>query len=172
MEKKTFSCYDNFVSSNSVGAPTHDPGVTALSHLAALIPQAIRKAQTLLTSTKDEELPADQSCEENHIGDSSQSSSSNNPHEWDSSDAQYCGTNFPKTSDKWLKKEFGQTDFDEITLIGFSKGCVVLNQIITELHATMTVELLQSKLPVGFVNKVRGYDLVTSVLRHLIGKDI
>lgn len=165
MERKTFSCYDNFVSSNSVGAPTHDPGVTALSHLATLIPEALRKAQALQTRTYDE-LPANQSCEENNIGDSLQSSCSNSPHEWYSTDAQHCTTDFPKTSDHWLKKEFEETDIDEITLIGFSKGCVVLNQIITELHTLMTVGLLQSKLPAGFIDKVRHPDLAISVIMY------
>lgn len=152
MERKTFSCYDNFVSSNSVGAPTHDPGATALSHLATLVPQALRKAQAVQTRT-DQEFPASQSCEEDNIDDSSQLSSSNSP--LDSTDAHHCATDVPKASDRWSKKAFEETDIDDITLIGFSKGCVVLNQIITELHALMAIEVYQSKLPVDFIDKVR-----------------
>uniref|UniRef100_A0A0P4W9Z6 Uncharacterized protein n=1 Tax=Scylla olivacea TaxID=85551 RepID=A0A0P4W9Z6_SCYOL len=144
MERKTFSCYDNFVSSNSVGAPTHEPTVTALSHLVTLIPEALRKAQALHTNTREEILTVHQSC------DSSQSSCINNPHEWGTSDPEYCAANIPLR----LKNDFEETDLDEIILIGFSKGCVVLNQIITELHALMTVESLQNKQTVNFIDKV------------------
>ncbi|KAG0714532.1 UPF0565 protein C2orf69 [Chionoecetes opilio] len=152
MERKTFSCYDNFVSSNSVGAPTHDPGITALTHLATLIPQALRKAQAWQTSTRDE-FPADQSCERNNIDESSQSSCVNSPHEWDTPNDQHCASDFPNASDYWLRR-FEELNIDEITLLGFSKGCVVLNQVITELHGLMTVGLLHSKLLAGFVDKV------------------
>ncbi|XP_045131605.1 UPF0565 protein C2orf69 homolog isoform X9 [Portunus trituberculatus] len=144
MERKTFSCYDNFVSSNNVGAPTHEPRVKALSHLATLIPEALRKAHGLQTSTREEIFTVHQSS------DSSQSSCID-PHEWDTSDAHGCGVDIPH----WFKNDFEEIDFDEVILIGFSKGCVVLNQIITELHALMTVESLQNKQTVSFIDKVR-----------------
>jgi hypothetical protein len=39
VERQTFSCYDNFVASNNVGAPTHcfDPYGKATLHLAGLL---------------------------------------------------------------------------------------------------------------------------------------
>lgn len=139
MERKTFSCYDNFVSSNSVGAPTYEPRVKALSHLASLIPEALRKAQDLQISKRKEIFAVHQSC-------GSSQPSCINPH-----DAQYCAVDIPH----WLKNDFEEEDLDEIILMGFSKGCVVLNQIITELHALMTVKSFQNKQTASFIDKVR-----------------
>lgn len=145
MERKTFSCYDNFVNSNSVGAPTHGPEGTALTHLASLVAEALRKAQVLQTCIGDEYHAADQGSEGNNIDDSSQSLCKNNLH---------GTTDFPTVSDHCLQTELKETEFSEVTLIGFSKGCVVLNQIITELHALMIIGLTQSQLLDDFIKKV------------------
>lgn len=154
MERKTFSCYDNFVSSNSVGVPTHEPRVTALSHLVTLIPEALRKAQALQTSKREEILTVHQSC------DSSHSSCINNPRDWGILDAHDCAVDISH----WLKNDFEEVHLDEIILMGFSKGCVVLNQIITELHALMTVESLQNKQTISFIDKVRCFYHVICVV--------
>ena len=37
MERSTFSCYDNFVTSNSVGSPEHSDNAGALAHLSLLL---------------------------------------------------------------------------------------------------------------------------------------
>jgi len=71
MEKGTFSCYDNFVRSNSVGSPEHSTDHGALIHLSQLLV---------------------------NLG--------LNPNTW------------------------------SLTLVGFSKGVVVLNQLIRELRVT------------------------------------
>lgn len=153
MERKTFSCYDNFVSGNSVGAPTHTPEGTALTHLASLIPEALRKAQVLQTSVGDEGPPIYQCSEGYNIDDSSQSFCSKSLH--DITDAQQCTTDSPETGDNCLNKEPKETKFSEVALIGFSKGCVVLNQIITELHTLMAIGSKQTQQLDDFIKKVR-----------------
>lgn len=158
MERKTFSCYDNFVNSNSVGAPTHAPEGTALTYLASLIPEALRKAQALQTGVRDENLTADQCFQVNRIEDSSQSLCSKNLH--DITETQQCTTNLPKTNEHCLKNELEETEFSEVSFIGFSKGCVVLNQIITELHTVMIVESKQTQLLSGFIKKVSYFTYV------------
>ena len=37
MERATFSCYDNFVRSNSVGSPEHSDNAGAVPHLSLLL---------------------------------------------------------------------------------------------------------------------------------------
>lgn len=151
MERKTFSCYDNFVFSNSVGAPTHAPEGTSLTYLALLIPEALRKAQALQTSTGDENPTVDQRLQGNNIGDTSQSLCHKSLS--DITETQECTTDLPKTNDHCLKNELKETEFSEVSFIGFSKGCVVLNQIITELHTLMATQL-QTQLQDVFIKKV------------------
>lgn len=82
----TFSCYDNFVESNDMGAPTHEFSISALEHMHALL-------STLST----------------------------------------------RLNDKTDKAKYGPvaTTLLEhpVTLIGFSKGCVVLNQFLYAMKA-------------------------------------
>jgi len=75
MELKTFSCFDNFVESDRVGAPTHSSDQGALEHLKKLVS----------TTANQLNLPVE--------------------------------------------------TFLPVTIIGFSKGVVVLNQILYELPA-------------------------------------
>lgn len=152
MERKTFSCYDNFVISNSVGAPTHAPEGTALTYLASLILETLRKAQALQTSIGDENPTADQGLQGSNIDDSSQSLCHKSLS--DITEAQECNTDLPKTNDHCLKNELKETEFSEVSFIGFSKGCVVLNQIITELHTLMAIQQ-QTQQQDGFIKKIR-----------------
>ncbi|XP_068218083.1 mitochondrial protein C2orf69 homolog [Palaemon carinicauda] len=101
MERKTFSCYDNFVTSNSVGAPTHSPGTGAIIHLNDLISEGLKSARE-----KSED---------------------------------HCM--FPES-------------VDDITLIGFSKGCVILNQLITEFHTVKTSNDQEQSVPLDFIQKI------------------
>ena len=72
MEKGTFSCFDNFVPTDSVGSPKHTDNHGAIDHLSALLKESL--------------------------------------------------------SENSLVKP--------LTVIGFSKGVVVLNQIVRELNST------------------------------------
>jgi len=69
-ERATFSCYDNFVPTDNVGSPKHEPNCGAMAHLAALLRESLVA-----------------SCDERPI-----------------------------------------------SLVGFSKGVVVLNQVLRELQ--------------------------------------
>ncbi|KAK7079919.1 hypothetical protein SK128_009578 [Halocaridina rubra] len=98
MERKTFSCYDNFVVSNSVGAPTHDPGIKAVTHLIDLILEGLKKATEVNQESENPSFSPPNSISLDAV--------------------------------------------DDITLIGFSKGCVVLNQLIIEFRGLSVIEKL------------------------------
>ncbi|XP_065332543.1 mitochondrial protein C2orf69 homolog isoform X2 [Cloeon dipterum] len=125
MEFKTFSCYDNFVPGNNCGAPEHTPTHYALQHLERLL-QAVSQRVRMLTP---QQLAAGKSpppsphpqtppekCEEN----------GENPE--------------PSTSKtiRWWQEEIN-LDKADLSLVGFSKGCVVLNQILYEFHYLKTL---------------------------------
>jgi len=40
-ERATFSCYDNFVPTDSVGSPKHEPDCGAIAHLSALLEETL-----------------------------------------------------------------------------------------------------------------------------------
>ncbi|KAL7648714.1 UNVERIFIED_CONTAM: hypothetical protein RMT77_000621 [Armadillidium vulgare] len=90
IEFKTFSCYDNFVPSNNLGAPTYTELHGSLSHLRNLLKNALSKLSESANSCEAKE----NTC----------------------------------TNENDTEKSLN------INLIGFSKGCVVLNQLITEIY--------------------------------------
>lgn len=99
----TFSCYDNFVESNDMGAPTHEFTIFALGHLLGLL----------------NSLSA-------------------------------------RLNEKTNKKLYGPiaTSLLElpVVLIGFSKGCVVLNQF---LYAMKTLEVISDDDVIGLVRRIK-----------------
>ncbi|KAK8743809.1 hypothetical protein OTU49_001277 [Cherax quadricarinatus] len=144
MERKTFSCFDNFVESNSVGAPTHQPGTAATTHLAFLISEGLKKVQFrkgyhLPEETDDGILPHPhlQSNEEQDLQQCTKETS----------------TCFQQNSDANSSDE-SNVEINDITLIGFSKGCVVLNQLITEFHSMTTVKKLEDQVHKNFISKI------------------
>ena len=104
MELKTFSCYDNFVTSNEMGVPSFTSNHGALAHLKALLSNVYARLGAEL------------------------------------------GTLTPDSP-------------DEISLVGFSKGCVVLNQIVHELPSLVSHDE-QGLLP--FWAKVSIYKFVNA----------
>ncbi|XP_063586570.1 mitochondrial protein C2orf69 homolog isoform X2 [Penaeus indicus] len=158
MERKTFSCYDNFVESNSVGAPTHNPGVMAIKHLDGLITEGLKKvasikAEKLLSSHHHYQETCSgklESCEVNV-----------NPQSTDETAVKPAsGSEKPLPVDKAEKACDSETktdvlEYEEITLIGFSKGCVVLNQLIIEFHLLSVVEDMAADSLRKFMSKVR-----------------
>ncbi|XP_069194352.1 mitochondrial protein C2orf69 homolog isoform X2 [Procambarus clarkii] len=133
MERKTFSCFDNFVMSNSVGAPTHEPGTAATRHLASLMSAGLRTAQAKMNFHS----------QENDIGIA--------PHSEDD-DLQQCKS-FQHSSKSQTCDEVS-IEIHDVTLIGFSKGCVVLNQLITEFHSMDVIESSHDELHKDFISKV------------------
>ncbi|XP_038605499.1 UPF0565 protein C2orf69 homolog [Tachyglossus aculeatus] len=89
MHLHKFSCYDNFVRSNTFGAPDHSPDFGALRHLRALLTNAFALARDALRA-----------------GDAGEEEE---------------------------EEEEERPESASFTLIGFSKGCVVLNQFLFEL---------------------------------------
>lgn len=81
MQLKTFSCYDNFVKANEMGAPTHVPNYAAFEHLTGLLTNMLQR-----NALKSDEHSA------------------------------------------------ASIDTVPLVIIGFSKGCVVLNQLLYEMH--------------------------------------
>ncbi|KAM6176149.1 mitochondrial protein C2orf69 homolog [Erethizon dorsatum] len=123
MHLHKFSCYDNFVKSNMFGAPEHNTDFGAFKHLYTLLVNAFNLSQN--------------------------GALSKNGNVWNKdSKAPNCKSNSPATSNGCQgekertceKRDESATSFyppslsgASFTLIGFSKGCVVLNQLLFEL---------------------------------------
>ncbi|XP_060637198.2 mitochondrial protein C2orf69 homolog [Anolis sagrei] len=125
MHLHKFSCYDNFVSSNMFGAPEHNTDFGAFIHLHALLLNAFKLAQNILLSQKSmHDFPKDTkptSCELPPVATTNGCSRGERER-----DCEYLGSSL----DFIEPSVVGGTSF---TLIGFSKGCVVLNQLLHEL---------------------------------------
>ncbi|XP_078084780.1 mitochondrial protein C2orf69 homolog isoform X2 [Mustelus asterias] len=125
-----FSCYDNFVQSNLFGVPEHNSDSRAFKHLHALLTNAFKQMHSILHPwTKPDE---------------SAHSYFATAHDEDSS------THCEKPNNFVAKNDLGTTDLGcphpgmqkecedlkctdpslKFILVGFSKGCVVLNQLL------------------------------------------
>ncbi|CAG9580160.1 unnamed protein product [Danaus chrysippus] len=121
IEFKSFSCYDNFVPSNNAGVPDHTPTHHALIHLERLLKNVSIRMKTmsereLLDVLRD--VSAEGGLEGCRPAERQEPSSARDPLWW---------------------RESLALDEGSISLVGFSKGCVVLNQIIYEFHYTQTL---------------------------------
>ncbi|XP_039926143.1 mitochondrial protein C2orf69 homolog [Hirundo rustica] len=128
MHLHKFSCYDNFVTSNMFGAPEHSTDFGAFKHLHALLVNAFRLSQNILLSqksvhgvSKDAKIAACKSQPQS-VPTTNGCSSKERERECE------CSNN--SAVDFMLPSAVGAASF---TLIGFSKGCVVLNQLLYEL---------------------------------------
>ncbi|OXB62581.1 hypothetical protein ASZ78_014181 [Callipepla squamata] len=128
MHLHKFSCYDNFVASNMFGAPEHSTDFGAFKHLHALLVNAFRLSQNILQSqktargfSKDAKISARKS-EPQSVPTANGCSSTER--EKDCECSNNSAMNFV------IPSAVGAASF---TLIGFSKGCVVLNQLLYEL---------------------------------------
>ncbi|XP_038221637.1 UPF0565 protein C2orf69 homolog [Zerene cesonia] len=141
IEYKSFSCYDNFVPSNNAGVPDHTPTHHALHHLEKLLQEL---------SIRVKELPTRQLTDAVMCGlyadddvDIEEQGASNNENKSKSNGAAKCdaaaGTSLEhKQSPLWWRDTL-TLDKSKLSLVGFSKGCVVLNQLIYEFHYTKTL---------------------------------
>ncbi|XP_035187036.1 UPF0565 protein C2orf69 homolog [Oxyura jamaicensis] len=127
MHLHKFSCYDNFVASNMFGAPEHSTDFGAFKHLHALLVNAFRFSQNILLSqktvhgfNKDAKISACKSQPQSVPTANGCSSTEERDYE--------CSNN--SAMDFVMPSAVGAVSF---TLIGFSKGCVVLNQLLYEL---------------------------------------
>lgn len=135
IEYKSFSCYDNFVPSNNAGVPDHTPTHSALHHLERLLQAVSNRLKSLPTTELIEavssvSLPEEIDIEELH------NASIHQPAEARSNGAQ--PEHKPEAEPLWWRPRLA-LDETRLTLVGFSKGCVVLNQLIYEFHYTKTL---------------------------------
>lgn len=123
MHLHKFSCYDNFVKSNMFGAPEHNPDFGAFKHLYMLLVNAFSLTQNGLLSKNRSVRNKDckvSSCESNS------STASNGGQE----EKERTCENGDESAASFAPLSLNGASF---TLIGFSKGCVVLNQLLFEL---------------------------------------
>uniref|UniRef100_A0A8C5L7B2 RIKEN cDNA 1700066M21 gene n=1 Tax=Jaculus jaculus TaxID=51337 RepID=A0A8C5L7B2_JACJA len=114
MHLHKFSCYDNFVKSNMFGAPEHTPDFGAFKHLYLLLVNAFNLSQNgLLLKNRN---VWNKNSEASNCKSTSTSNGSQGEKE--------------RTCEKFSPPSLNGASF---TLIGFSKGCVVLNQLLFEL---------------------------------------
>ncbi|XP_010711713.1 UPF0565 protein C2orf69 homolog [Meleagris gallopavo] len=128
MHLHKFSCYDNFVASNMFGAPEHSTDFGAFKHLHALLVNAFRLSQNILQSqttthgfSKDAKVSAHKS-EPQSVPTANGCSSTEREKD--------CECSNKSTMNFIVPSAVSAVSF---TLIGFSKGCVVLNQLLYEL---------------------------------------
>ncbi|XP_053605985.1 mitochondrial protein C2orf69 homolog isoform X2 [Plodia interpunctella] len=144
IEYKSFSCYDNFVPSNNAGVPDHTPTHSALRHLERLLQGVSSRLKAMPTSELLEavtsvSLPEEIDIEDLHntsihgVGQGKSNGSTR-------TDAVATDDSAPEpdVDPLWWREQLA-LDSSRLTLVGFSKGCVVLNQIVYEFHYTNTL---------------------------------
>ncbi|XP_050678046.1 mitochondrial protein C2orf69 homolog isoform X2 [Leptidea sinapis] len=149
IEYKSFSCYDNFVPSNNAGVPDHTPTHSALHHLEKLLQEV---------SSRVKELPVRELCEavvsalitddddieitpyhSNEAVGCSKSNGSSKAVDTAPTGAQSVAAQHKQDLHPLWWRESLALDDSQLCLVGFSKGCVVLNQLIYEFHYTKTL---------------------------------
>ncbi|CAH0399007.1 unnamed protein product [Chilo suppressalis] len=136
IEYKSFSCYDNFVPSNNAGVPDHTPTHSALHHLERLLQSVSSRLKAmptteLIDAVSTVSLPEEIDIEELHKASLQQATAGGR-----SNGAQ--PEHKPESDLLWWREKLA-LDETRLTLVGFSKGCVVLNQVIYEFHYTKTL---------------------------------
>ena len=122
MQMLTYSCFDNFVPSNNVGVPDHTPNHGALLHLEALLSRlsGLIQKDAMVRESYKQPIPTPNEAGQNL------ENSDNNP------------TSTSKLDQPKVRNGISilnlRLDKGRLSIIGFSKGCVVLNQFIYEFH--------------------------------------
>ncbi|KAM6177910.1 mitochondrial protein C2orf69 homolog [Rhynchocyon petersi] len=125
MHLHKFSCYDNFVKSNMFGAPEHSTDFGAFKHLYMLLVNAFNVTQSSLLTKKKVNVLNKESRASN-----CQSSSSHTTNGCQGEKERTCEEFDESAINFFFPPSLNGASF---TLIGFSKGCVVLNQLLFEL---------------------------------------
>ncbi|MEE6516674.1 hypothetical protein FKM82_026345, partial [Ascaphus truei] len=123
MHLHKFSCYDHFVESNMFGAPKHSVELGAFRQLHSLLVNAFTLAQNVVIAQHNKHGDCDiPVCDTGSV---------------------YTANGCPAETERVIHCaensaiHFGSPsvkDSASFTVIGFSKGCVVLNQLLYELH--------------------------------------
>lgn len=135
MEIKTFSCYDNFVDSNNIGVPTHESWHNSLIHLKTLITEALKtsavhygfvnKESSLVKTSMTDKTSMTENCDD-----------------FGSFEVNSCDKDINIKKGSKISSTVNEDqvfEYDQVSLIGFSKGCVVLNQLIREMNTLSRV---------------------------------
>ncbi|XP_049870547.1 mitochondrial protein C2orf69 homolog [Pectinophora gossypiella] len=138
IEYKSFSCYDNFVPSNNAGVPDHTPTHSALHHLEKLLQGVTSRLKSLpsaelLEAVSSVSLPEEIDIEDLHTATAKMATEPSH-----SNGATKTDEHKPEMDPLWWREGLA-LDCSALTLVGFSKGCVVLNQAIYEFHYTKTL---------------------------------
>ncbi|XP_024419598.1 mitochondrial protein C2orf69 homolog [Desmodus rotundus] len=141
MHLHKFSCYDNFVKSNMFGAPEHNTDFGAFKHLYTLLVNAFNLSQNSLLSKKNVK-----DLNEDSKASNCRSSSSHTTNGCQGEKESPC-ENFDESAMSFYPPSLNGASF---TLIGFSKGCVVLNQLLFELK-----EAKKDKNIHAFIDSIR-----------------
>lgn len=124
MHLHKFSCYDNFVKSNMFGAPEHNTDFGAFKHLYTLLVNAFNLSQKSLLPKKN-------------VKDLNKDAKASNCRSSSSHTTNGCRGDKERTCEKFDESAMSfyppSLNGASFTLIGFSKGCVVLNQLLFEL---------------------------------------
>ncbi|KAJ8985334.1 hypothetical protein NQ317_008365 [Molorchus minor] len=127
MEYKTFSCYENFVPVTKCGSPEHTPMHHSLLHLEKLICNISERLQGMT----DSDLHAAMEISEKAIVvENDMAVAADGISEKDQINGEAC-------FDKTLVEKLPNL---ELKVIGFSKGCIVLNQFLYEFHYFKTLK--------------------------------
>ncbi|XP_053678036.1 mitochondrial protein C2orf69 homolog [Anopheles nili] len=139
MEYNTFSCFDNFVRGNNAGIPDHTPMHYSLQHLEELLINLTKKLtkpildqdflHKLLNASSSKGYASDGPCK--------QSSDILQSNIYDAPGSEMATG--PRLNELLWWRENLNLDKASLKLIGFSKGCVVLNQFIYEFHYYKTL---------------------------------
>ncbi|CAL8071932.1 unnamed protein product [Orchesella dallaii] len=121
----TFSCYDNFVHCNHTGAPEHVITHHSLHHLELLLQNLSKRI-----AKGDEPNPTKKSLEDG-----------TEKVEGNDEDSTVSSTTVDELATQQRNKNNVLLRLDRawISLVGFSKGCVVLNQLLYEFHYLKTL---------------------------------
>ena len=129
MQIYMFSCFDNFVPSNtSTGHPEHTPNNFALQHLELLL----KNLSSLIEQTQKAARRAHESSSNN--GEVQQRKSETDEDSIVSSTTTEEGNGINGVNTNKARDLNPHLERASISLVGFSKGCVVLNQLIYEFH--------------------------------------
>ncbi|XP_051009796.1 mitochondrial protein C2orf69 homolog [Acomys russatus] len=139
MHLHKFSCYDNFVKSNMFGAPEHNPDFGAFKHLYMLLVNAFKLSQNGLLSKNSSVWNKD--CK------ASNCQSNSTPTNGGPEEKERTCDNAEDSAVRLAPLSLNGASF---TLIGFSKGCVVLNQLLFELK-----EAKKDKNVDAFIRSIR-----------------
>ncbi|XP_049640548.1 mitochondrial protein C2orf69-like [Suncus etruscus] len=122
MHLHKFTCYDNFVKSNMFGAPEHNNNFGALKHLYMLVVNAFNLSQNSFLPKNTRDLSKDSRV-------SNCRSSSSPPSNGCQKGNENICEHFDEPVMSFHPPSLNGASF---TLVGFSKGCVVLNQLLFE----------------------------------------